>query len=116
MAGPLELTRLPRGVYWALLAGTVLGAVHWVSRLDTPAIYRDDLVHDYVLACAILEGQNPYRLPAPELAERYLPASQRHVPPYVVPHPPPAAFLSLKAGPNWTSAGSCQSVRVKMLR
>ena len=92
------MPRLPRAVYWALVVGGLLASLHWVDRLDTPAIYKDDFVQDYLLARAILDGRDPYAVAGVELAGRYLPESAAYTIRHVSLHPPAAALLSVPFG------------------
>jgi len=89
------VARLPPALYWAIAAAGVLFTIHWVNRLGTPAIYADDLAQDYLLSRALLERQDPYALTGPELAARYLPASEPYVIRHVSLHPPAAALVCL---------------------
>ena len=55
-AGPLVPTRL-----LVVLAGTGLFLVVWtLQSLGADSVYRKDLLQEYLLAKAILEGVDPY--------------------------------------------------------
>src|SRR5438477_4059457 len=92
------MPRLPRAVCWALVVGGLLAALHFVDRLGTSAIYKDDFVQDYLLARAILDGRDPYAVAGVELATRYLPESAPYTIRHVSLHPPAAALVSLPFG------------------
>jgi glycosyl transferase family 87 len=92
------LQRLPHALRVAAIAAGLLAGLHFVDRLAGPRIYRDDFVQDYLLARAVLDGQDPYALTGSVLAERYLSESEPETIHHVSLHPPAAALMSLPLG------------------
>jgi len=74
-----------------------------LNSLTYPFYFWKDMLQEYLLAKAALNGVNPYQ-PLSELGRRFIngnpiPGGQTHlVSPYLSPHPPPAALLSLPLG------------------
>jgi uncharacterized membrane protein YhaH (DUF805 family) len=65
--------------------------------LLSPGVYSKDIVQDWLMARAVLDGQNPY-LPENELATRYLPGMVPHAIAHASPHPPIVALLIAPLG------------------
>jgi alpha-1,2-mannosyltransferase len=68
-----------------------------IQSLQAEYVYRKDLIQDYLLAKAVLNGVDPY-LPLPELVSRLGGALPDKVFLHPTPHPPPVALLSLPLG------------------
>ncbi len=90
-----------RKIKWALIVITSLQALVGLKlilqALQPEYVYRKDLLQDYLLAKAVLNGVDPY-LPLPELALRLDGALTDKVFLHPTPHPPPVALLSLPLG------------------
>lgn len=89
--------RLRRGVFLILAVCGLLTLSRQVRHLSVPSVYLKDIKQEYLLARAVLDGENPYAL-QPALAERYLPAVTPYVLPHPVPHPPFVAVLATPLG------------------
>jgi hypothetical protein len=72
---------------------------HGVEVLGPAFDYRRDLLQEYVMARAVLDGESPYQ-PLSALARRYLalPSDARAVFPHETPHPPSVVPLVLALG------------------
>jgi hypothetical protein len=65
--------------------------------LQSDRVYSKDIVQDWLMARAVVDGQNPY-LPENELARRYLPAAEPRAIAHASPHPPVVALLIAPLG------------------
>lgn len=68
-----------------------------LRSLLPPYVYQKDYMQEYLLARAVLEGEDPY-LPLPNLADHFLEPLQIGLMPNPTPHPPPVALLILPFG------------------
>ena len=75
--------------------GLVLGLVSLYRRVGTfvpPDVYFKDLLQDYLLGKAVLDGVDPY-VPMQELTGRYVGQVVQAVVAHPIPHPPPVGIL-----------------------
>lgn len=99
----LMLSHAPRmrGLRRFLLAlicvAGLLSLAFSAQSLVPPYVYMKDFIQEYLLARAVLTGENPY-LPLPVLAAEHLGALPTPVFPHPTPHPPPVALLALPLG------------------
>lgn len=78
-----------------LLTSSSLQAV--AGGLQAPALYHKDFDQEWLMARAVLDGQNPYQ-PEYLLAERYEPVLEPGVEQHAAPHPPLVALLVAPLG------------------
>lgn len=82
---------------FAVVAGCV-GAKRVVDSYETKELHRKDFIQEYVLARALIDGDDPYP-PVPVLIAKYFPETNPKVPwAHPTPHTPPAALLSIPIG------------------
>jgi hypothetical protein len=85
---------LRRLLIFSLFLAGVAGIRVLYHTLFPPLVYHKDLVQEYLLARAVVDGIDPY-LPLPDLGARYLGSLPRFNLPHPTPHPPPIILISL---------------------
>ncbi len=102
ITSPALPARVARLLLAVLIAGLgILALSTPIKSLEEPFVYRKDLIQEYILAKAVLAGDNPYLIsvhPA-DLIRRYIPeyrdSRDLHLPGYTPSaHPPTVAALS----------------------
>ena len=68
-----------------------------LGSLEAPDVFRKDFLQEYLLARAVLDGNDPYS-PVTSLARRFISDVPVPVLPHPTPHPPPVALLALPLG------------------
>jgi hypothetical protein len=67
------------------------------AALEPPLVYQKDVVQDWLMARAILDGTNPY-IAEHDIAMRYLPSLEPYMKQHAATHPPAAAVLTIPLG------------------
>ena len=82
------------------IAVTILGLLRLIiafQLLSPPYLYHKDIIQEYILGRAIIEGVEPY-LPLPMLVNRFVGDIPVDVLPHATPHPPFVAVFSIPFG------------------